>query len=82
MIRCCNIGIPDISPMRASFGLSTGLPLTSLDWSQVKVLRHIATKEIRTEMNCYNTANKEEAVPRVIEMSDKTFAGTEDWGFS
>ena len=69
--------------MRASFGLSTGLPLTSLDWSQVKVLRHIATKEIRTEINnWYNTHNKEEAVPRVIEISDKTFAGTEDWGFS
>lgn len=35
-------------PMSASLGLSTGSPLTSFDWSQVKVLRHIATRDIRT----------------------------------
>ena len=36
--------------MSASLGLSTGSPLTSSDWSQVKVLRHIATRDIRTEI--------------------------------
>lgn len=69
--------------MSASFGLSTGFPLTSFDWSHLKVFRHIATRETRTATQSQTQCNGgEDSVPRVMEIRERTLAGTEDWGFS
>ena len=53
--------------MRASLGLSTGSPLTSLACIQGKVLRHIPSVEISTSP---------------MESREIILAQNEDWGFS
>ena len=52
---------------RASLGLSTGSPFTSMICIQGKVLRHIPMVEIRT---------------RLTDKIDTTLAACDDWGFS